>query len=133
MASSSLISRIVLGTAFVLTLAAGAKNYMNMGTIQQAREEAKTFKDSIATADEKTQKADADAKAAKEQLKAVADAKSAAEAKAVAAAAQVEKAVADAKAAQAQVQEKETQVSDLTKKLADAGAAAVPARCIPNC
>ena len=127
MASSSLISRIVLASAFLITVAAGVKNYLNMGAVHQAREEAKTLKGSIANADEKTQKATAEAKAAKDELKAVADAKAAAEAKAGAAAEEIEKSKKETEAAQAQIQGKDTQISDLTKKLADAAAAATPA------
>ena len=126
MASSSLISRIALGLAFIAATAAGVKNYSNKEKIAQAAQENQTFKDSIANADAKVKKAADEAKAAKDELKTIANAKAAAEAKAGTAAAEIAKAKKETEAVKAQIQGKDSQIADLTKKVADAAAVVVP-------
>lgn len=120
MASSSLISRIVLSAAFVAAAGTGVVNHLNKGKIEQVRQEATASKEKAIAAEENAKKAAGEAKAAKDEAKVASDAKAAAEAKAGTVAAEAEKSKKDAETAQAQIQEKETQIADLTKKLADA-------------
>lgn len=120
MASSSLISRIVLSAAFLAATGSGVVNYLNKGKVQEANTKATTAEQQAKVSDENAKKSTAEAKASKEEARIAAEAKAAAETKATAAVADAEKAKKDAEAAQTLVQDKETQIADLTKKLADA-------------
>ncbi|MEI6560898.1 MAG: hypothetical protein WCO68_02320 [Verrucomicrobiota bacterium] len=123
MPSSSLLPRLVLGAAILLTVAAGVKNYINKDALSTAREEAKAAQGKIADADAQAKKAAAAAKVASEKLKAAEEAKAAVEATSATAVADVDKLKKDAEEAQAQVKAKETEIADLKQKLTDTGSA----------
>ena len=122
MASSSLLPRLVLVTAIILTAGAGVKNYLNKEAIKTEREAAKTQVDASQA---RIQKAADEAKAAKadcEKLKAELAAKGTNDGTG-ASAGDVAAAKTAAEQAQAQVQAKNTEIDDLKKKLAEASSA----------
>ena len=127
MASSSLLPRLVLGAAIILTVAAGGKNYLNTGKIDEARDMAKVAEGKVSAAEETAKTAAKTASDAVAKLKAVEDAKTAAEAKSSSSVAEIEKAKKEAEEAAAQVTAKETEITDLKKKLEDAGVPQQPA------
>ena len=81
MASSSLLPRILLGTAIALTAVSGVMNVLHRGAAKAAREEAKIAQSSLVALNDQVKKVSAEAKTAKEELKTVAEAKAAIEAK----------------------------------------------------
>ena len=126
MASSSLLPRIILGTAILFTVVAGGKNFLNKGALDEARKEAETQKVAATTALDQARKVAEVAKTSSEKLKAAAEAQSAAEAKSSAARAEIEKAKKDAEEALAQVKTKETEIAELKTKLPAPNAAPTP-------
>ena len=117
MASSSLLPRILLGTAIALTTVAGIKNFVNRGAANAAREELKTAQINLVAMSDEAKKAAGDAKTAKEELKVAAEAKDAADQKAIVAAAAAEKARKDLEDAATKAQELENKNKELEAKM----------------
>ncbi|MCX6966226.1 MAG: hypothetical protein NTZ46_00325 [Verrucomicrobia bacterium] len=130
MPSSSLLPRIVLGLAILLTFAAGAKSYLNKAALSTAREEAKTAQAKVNAIEAQSKKAIATAKEASEKLKIAEQSKAAAEAKSATVGADVEKAKKEAETIQAQVTAKDAEIASLKQKLTEA-ASATPAPATP--
>jgi uncharacterized phage infection (PIP) family protein YhgE len=126
MASSSQIPRIVLSAAIILTVAAGAKSYMNGGALKKAREDVVTIQATTAAQVAQAKKSIDEAKAAKDELATVVQAKATFEAKANGSAAEIAKAKQQVQEDQNQIQAKDAELADLKKKVADASAAPVP-------
>lgn len=125
MASSSLLPRLLLGTAIVITVVAGVKNFSNKSALDTARKETETQKGYAAALEVQSKKASDTAKAASEKLKAADEAKAAAEAKSADAAAEISAAKKNAEEALAQVKAKETEIANLKTKLPDPNATPV--------
>ncbi len=126
MPSSSLLPRIVLGLAIILTVAAGGINYSNKNALETARRDAKDAQGKVDAAAAQAKKASETAKQATAKLKTAEDAKAEAEAKSLAVGTDADKAKKQAEAAQEQIKAKDAELEDLKKKLADATNAAPP-------
>lgn len=124
MASSSPLPRILLGAAVALTVAAGVKSYTNRGALNAAREEVKTVQASADVHVANAKKATDDAKVALAELKAVKDAKASLEAKANESASAIANAKKQVEEAMGRAQAKDTEISELKKKLEETASAA---------
>jgi len=126
MARSSLLPRLMLGAAILLTVVAGVKNFSNKSALDAAREEAKTQKGNADALVAQTKKVTEAAKAASEKQKAADEAQAVAEAKSAAATAEIDKAKKNAEEALAQVKAKEAEIAELKTKLPDPNATPAP-------